>query len=93
MRLRLAVLSSLVSVGLVFAAAFVFEWPVEKAATLAPVIVMFVGAAMALVVLWTRIALESLRRARHPRRIVALGLAGVGLIVLLTVLGVELPRE
>jgi hypothetical protein len=39
------------------------------------------------------VAIESLRKSRRPRLVLALWAAAIGLIVLLTVLGVELPRE
>jgi hypothetical protein len=46
-----------------------------------------------LVLLWGKIALNSLRESRHPRRVLAYWLLGLGLLVLLTVLGVKLPNE
>jgi hypothetical protein len=46
-------------------AAFIFELSPERAAVLAPVIVLAVGAGLAVVVLWTRVVLDSLRRRRH----------------------------
>jgi high-affinity Fe2+/Pb2+ permease len=46
--------------------AFIFELSLERAAVLAPVIVVAVGAGLAVVVLWTRVAVESLRRQRRP---------------------------
>ena len=66
--------------------------PLEQAAVLAPVIVAAAGAVGFLVVLWTRIAVVSLRGTRHPRRIVA---AGAAVLVLLVVLSffVELPSR
>jgi thiol:disulfide interchange protein len=65
----------------------------ERAAVLAPVIVVAVGAAAGLVVLWTKVGWESLRRQSHPWRIVALGLAALCLLFALSLLGVKLPRE
>ena len=93
MSLRLYASSAVVCVGLALAVAWIFEMPLERAAVLAPVIVVVAGAAAALVVLWTRVGWESLRQARHPRRIVALAVAGVALIVVLTLIGIQLPRE
>jgi undecaprenyl pyrophosphate phosphatase UppP len=79
--------------GIVLLAAWLFEWPLEKAATLAPILVVAVAIVAGLLILWTRVALEQLRQAKRPRLIVAIGVAAVLLIALLTVLGVELPRE
>jgi uncharacterized membrane protein len=73
--------------------AWIMAWPVERAVYLAPVLVVGVAAVVGLLVLWGKIAIESLRESRRPRLVLALWLAGIGLIVLLTVLGVELPRE
>jgi hypothetical protein len=80
-------------VVLVALTAWVLAWPFEKAAFLAPVIVVGGAAAVGLVILWGKIALSSLRESRHPRRVLAYWLLGIGLLVLLTVLGVKLPNE
>jgi uncharacterized membrane protein len=82
-----------VVVALVALTAWALAWPFEKAAFLAPVIVVGGAAAVGLVLLWGKIALESLRESRHPRRVLAYWLLGIGLLVLLTVLGVKLPNE
>ncbi len=82
-----------VVVALVALTAWLLAWPFEKAAYLAPVIVVGGAAAVGLVILWGKIALNSLRESQHPRRIVAFWLLGLGLLFLLTVLGVKLPRE
>ena len=76
--------------ALVAVSAWLFQWSVEKAALLAPVIVATAGATVFIFLLWTKIAWESLRRSRHPVAIVA-GI--VGAIALLAVLSffVELP--
>jgi hypothetical protein len=78
---------------LVALTAWALAWPFEKAAYLAPVIVIGGAAAVGLVLLWGKIALSSLREARHPRRVLAYWLLGLGLLVVLTVLGVKLPNE
>jgi len=57
------------------------------------VIVVGGAAAVGLVILWGKVALQSLRESRRPRLVLALWLAGLALLVLLTVLGVNLPRE
>ena len=82
-----------VVLGLVALTAWALAWPFEKAAYLAPIIVIGGAAAVGLVLLWGKIALDSLRESRHPRRVLAYWLVGLGLLVLLTVLGVKLPNE
>jgi drug/metabolite transporter (DMT)-like permease len=79
--------------GLVSVTAWALSWPFEKAVVLAPVIVVGGAAAVGLVLLWGKVALNSLRESRHPRRVLAYWLLGLGLLVLLTFLGVKLPNE
>jgi hypothetical protein len=90
MRISYLALSALGCAALVLAAALVFRLPLERAAVLAPVIVATAGATAFVLVLWTKIAVESLRRQRHPLRIVAAGLAALALLVFLSFF-VELP--
>jgi len=78
---------------LVAVTAWALSWPFEKAVYLAPVIVIGGAAAVGLVLLWGKIALASLRESPHPRRVLAFWVLGLGLLVLLTVLGVKLPNE
>lgn len=78
---------------LVAATAWIMAWPFEKAVYLAPVIVIGGAAALGLVILWGKVAVQSLRESKRPRLVLALWLAGLALLVLLSVLGVELPRE
>jgi predicted neutral ceramidase superfamily lipid hydrolase len=68
-------------------------WPLERAVYLAPVLVVCVSAVLGLLLLWGKVALQSLRESRRPRLVVSLWLAGFAVIALLTVLGVELPKE
>ena len=77
--------------ALVAVTAWALSWPLEKAVYLAPVIV--VAGAVGLVRLWSKVALNSLQESRHPRRVLAYWLLGLGLLVALTVLGVKLPSE
>ena len=79
--------------ALVAGTAWALSWPFEKAVYLAPVIVVAGAAAVGLVLLWSKVALNSLRESRHPRRVLAYWLLGLGLLVALTVLGVKLPSE
>ena len=57
---------------------------------LAPVVVASAGAIGFLVVLWTKVAWESLRRSRHPVAIVAGIVCAFALLVVLSFF-VELP--
>jgi hypothetical protein len=79
--------------ALVALTAWLLAWPFEKAVYLAPVIVIGGLAAVGLVLLWGKVAIASLKESRHPRRVLAFWLVGLGLLVLLTVLGVKLPNE
>ena len=79
--------------GLVALTAWALSWPFAKAAYLAPVIVVCGAAAIGLVLLWGKVAAQSLRDSPHPRRVLAYWLVGLGLLVLLTILGVKLPSE
>jgi hypothetical protein len=82
-----------VVLALVAVTAWLLAWPLEKAVYLAPVIVVGGAAAIGLLLLWGKVALESLRESRRPRLVVALWLFGLAVLVLLTVLGVQLPRQ
>jgi hypothetical protein len=79
--------------GLVAATAAIMSWPLERAIYLAPVIVVGLAAVAGLLLLWGKVALQALRESRRPKLVIALWLAGFALLALLTVLGVELPRE
>jgi hypothetical protein len=57
------------------------------------VLVIGLAAVAGLVVFWGRVGWDSLSHARHPRLLVAAALAFVLLLVGLTLLGVQLPRE
>jgi NADH:ubiquinone oxidoreductase subunit 6 (subunit J) len=70
----------------------VLGWSLQRAAFLAPVIVVGFAAAAGLLILWGKVALQSLRETKRPRLVLAIWVAGLALLALLTVLGVELPR-
>jgi intracellular septation protein A len=53
--------SAVVVTALVLAASWLFRWPLEKAAILAPIIVVVAGATVGLVVLWAKVIRDSLR--------------------------------
>ena len=77
-------------IALVLLSALLFQWPLEKAALLAPVIVVTAGATAFIFVLWGKIAWEALRTTSHP---FAIGAGIVGVIALLLVISffVEMP--
>jgi hypothetical protein len=90
--LKLVTASAAVTV-LVLVTVWVTDLTFERAVLLAPVLVIGLAAVAGLVVFWGRVGHDSLRRARHPRLIVAAAVAFVLLLVGLTLLGIELPRE
>lgn len=80
-------------VALVALTAWLLSWSFEKAVTLAPVIVVGGAAVAALVLLWGKVAIGQLRESPHPRRVLAYWVIGLALLVVLSILGVKLPRE
>jgi Na+/proline symporter len=93
MSTRAAALSGLVIGGLVLLVAWLFDVSVGHVVLLAPVVVLVFAAVAGLAIFWFRAAADSLRESKHPRMIVGAAAAVVVLGVVLTVLGVELPRE
>jgi uncharacterized membrane protein len=91
--MRASLLSGLVVAGLVLLTVWLFDIRFERAAVLAPVLVVIAGAIGGLFVLWTKVGWEALRRREHPWRIVALTVAVLAVLVALSWLGVKLPRE
>jgi uncharacterized membrane protein len=67
------------------------EW--ERIVIWAPAIVIGTGLVGAVMILLGRAFAESVRSSEHPRWIIGGLVALGGVIVLLTYLGVELPRE
>ena len=61
-------------------------------AVLAPVIVVAVGAIVGLLLLWGKVAVQHLRESRRPKLVLALWIAGIALIFVLSFLGVKLPK-
>jgi hypothetical protein len=90
---RAAIASGLVTAGLVLAVVWVFEISLSRAALLAPVIVVAVGAGAGVVVLWAKVGWEALRRRRRPWLVAGIALAAFAAIAVLSLLGLELPRE
>ena len=72
--------------------AWIFQMSLAAAAAAAPIIVVSAGAIVGIVLLWTKVAYESLREQRHPRRVVAIGVAALALLVVLSFF-VELPAR
>ena len=93
MSTRAAIASGLVTAGLVLAVVWVFAISLSRAALLAPVIVVAVGAGAGVVVLWAKVGWEALRRRRRPWLVAGIALAAFAVIAVLSLLGLELPRE
>jgi hypothetical protein len=93
MSARAAAISGLVVGALVLAVAWLFDVSISHVTLLAPVVVLIAAAVAGLGVFWFRAAADSLRESKHPRLIVGAGAAVVVVGIVLTVLGVELPRE
>ena len=65
MSTRAVLIAVAACLALVAITALLLDWSFEKAVILSPVIVMVVGAAGFLVVLWARIVWESIRGGRQ----------------------------
>jgi hypothetical protein len=85
--------ASVAVTALVIMAVWVTDLSFQRAVLLAPVLVIGLGALAGLVLFWGRIGWDSLRRSRHPRLWVAGGVAFIALLVVLSLLGVNLPHE
>jgi hypothetical protein len=93
MSTRAAIASGLVTAALVLIVVWVFEMSLSRAALLAPVIVVCAGAAAGVVVLWAKVGWEALRRHRRPWLVAGIAVAAFALIAVLSLLGLNLPRE
>lgn len=85
--------ASIAVTAVVVVAVWVTDLSFERAVLLAPVLVIGLAAVAGLVVFWGRVGWESLRRSQHPRLVIAAVAVLVFLLVGLTLLGVQLPRE
>ena len=85
--------ASVVVAGLVVLAVALTDLSFERAALLAPVLVVGVAAIAGLFVLWGRVGYQHFRESRHPRVIVGAAVVIVLVALVLTMLGVKLPRE
>jgi hypothetical protein len=63
-RLRVVLVASAACLGLAAITALLLDWSFGKAVILSPIIVMVVGAAGFLLVLWTRILVDTFRGRR-----------------------------
>jgi hypothetical protein len=90
---RAAAISGLVVGALVLAVAWLFDASVTHVALIAPLVVLAAAAVAGLAVFWFRAAADSIRESKHPRLILGAAAAVLLIGIVLTVLGVELPRE
>jgi hypothetical protein len=90
---RKVVIATVVAVALVLLAAWLLVIPLDRAAALAPVIVFAAAVLVGLGIFWTRVAAHQVRELDHPRRAVGIALGLVALLIGLTVLGIDLPKE
>ncbi|HEY8408520.1 MAG TPA: hypothetical protein VIK66_11120 [Gaiellaceae bacterium] len=90
--LRLPV-AALAVAAMVAVTAVLMGWPLERAVYLAPVIVIGFTAAAGLLILWGKVAWQQLQETKRPRLVITLWIVGIGLLVLLSILGVKLPKE
>ena len=89
LRIPIAVAAVLAIVGITD---WVMAWPFERAVFLAPVLVVGVAALLGLIILWGKVIAQALRESRRPKLVLGLWIAGIGLIFLLTALGLKLPK-
>jgi predicted membrane chloride channel (bestrophin family) len=84
---------SAVVTAIVVVAVWITDLSFQRAILLAPVLVVGVAAVAGLLVFWGRVGWDSFRRARHPRLVAAAAAVVVAVLVVLSVLGVNLPHE
>jgi len=90
---RKVIIAAVVAIVLVLLAAWILVIPLERAIALAPVIVFAAAALVGLAVFWTRAAAQQVRELDHPRRAIGIAVGLVALLIGLTVLGIDLPKE
>ncbi len=64
MKPRALLVSAAAVTALVLLSAWLFQWPLEKAVVLAPIIVIVAGATAGLFVLWAKVIRDSVRGRR-----------------------------
>jgi uncharacterized membrane protein YidH (DUF202 family) len=92
MSIRLAAASVAVT-ALVLVTVWVTDLSFQRAILLAPVLVIGVAAVAGLLVFWGRVGWQSFSGSRRPGLIAAVVVAVLIVLVALTLLGVDLPRE
>ena len=92
MSARVVAIAAVAVAALVALTAWAFGMPLGEAALTAPIIVACAGAIVGFAVLWARVAWDSLRRQRHPARIVAAGVAAVALLLVIS-FWIDLPKR
>jgi hypothetical protein len=93
MRPRLVLLAVLACGAAAGFVAWLFELSWERTAALAPVIVVGTAALLGLLALWIRVAWDTLKRQRHPYRIVAIFVAAFAILFVLSFVVGPLPKE
>ena len=93
MSMRASAVAGLAIGLLLLATAWVLELELARVILVAPLVVLCVGAAAGVAVVFARAAYESYRNTRRPWLVWAVAAAFVALVVVLTALGVELPRR
>jgi hypothetical protein len=92
--MTLRTLTASFAVGvLVLIVVWLSDLSLERAALLAPVLVIGVAAVAGLAVFWGRVLSDSVSRSRRPRLVVSIGVACIGVLLVLSLLGVKLPHE
>jgi hypothetical protein len=87
------VAASVAVTAVVLLSSWLSDLSLERAALLAPVLVVGVAAVAGLIVLWGRVGWEQYRESRHPVAIAVGAFAIVAVVVALSFLGVKLPHE
>ena len=92
-RTKVKAVAGVLCLGLTIGTAFLLQLSMERALLLAPMLVAGSAVILGLFLVLGRALVDAIREADHPRRIVAMGLGVVLLVVILTAVGIELPRE
>ncbi len=93
MNARVLAISAAACTALVLVVAWALKLEVGPVMTFAPLLVIAFGAAAGVFVVLGRSLLESFRAVRRPRLVLGLAAVGIALVVVLSLLGVQLPRE
>ena len=91
-RSRLAVLV-VAAAAIGSATAWLLGLSLERIVLLAPALVIGTGLVLGVLILLGRAAAQSIRELERPRLVVGMIVGGIVLIAILSVIGIELPRE